>query len=257
MNKNRLVNVLTGLVEKKLAERLVDHFIRVRHDCATKTLERVSPGKFVEVFVQCLQWMSSERYEDQPNVDNYLKVKIENEKEIPESLRLCGSRIARAIYTMRNKRNIAHQGDVSSNTVDLQFIYQGAAWIMAEMVRCSSDIAMEEAGAIIRLLQVPVGTLVEEINGTRLVHAKVSVRVEILILLHSHYPDPVPTSDILKSLQNRRARSVKNRLVELRNEKFVFGDNKTGYTLTSTGYAVAIEQIERIDIDSWNQPATN
>lgn len=245
MNKNRLVNVLTGLVEKKLAEGLVDHFVRIRLDCTTKTLGRTSSGKFVEVFIQCLQWMSSGKYERQPNVDNYLRAQVENEKKLPEGLRFCGSRIARAIYTMRNKRNIAHQGEVNPNTVDLQFIYQAAAWIMAEMVRCSSYTSMEEAGAIIRLLQTPVGTLVEEIKGVRLVHAKVSVRVEILILLHSHYPDSVPVTDIMKSLRGRNVQSVRKRLGELRSEKFIFGDNKTGYQLTNTGYAEAISQVEQ------------
>ena len=246
MDKNRLTNALAGLVENSLANKLIDHFIKIQHDCATKTLERTSPGKFVEVFIQCLQWMSSGRYEDQPKVDNYLKAQVESQSGLPEGLRLCGSRIARAIYTMRNKRNIAHQGEVSPNTIDLQFIYQGTLWIMAEMVRCSSDVTMEEASAIIQLLQVPVGTLVEEIDGTRLIHAKVSVRVEILILLHSYYPGSVPIEDIVKSLQNRGVQSVKNRLGELRSGKFIFGDNKTSYRLTNTGYAEAISQITRI-----------
>jgi hypothetical protein len=47
---------------------------------------------------------------------------------------------------------------------------------------------VQEAGALIELIQAPVGTLVEEIDGTRLVHADVPVRTEILILLYSHYP---------------------------------------------------------------------
>lgn len=245
MDRN-LINALTVSVEKNLAEKLVEHFIKIQHDCATKTLERTSPGKFVEVFIQCLQWMSSGEYKRQPNVDSYLRSQVENEKKLPEGLRFCGSRIARAIYTMRNKRNIAHQGEVDPNAVDLQFIYWGAVWIVSEMVRCSSNVTMEEAGSIIRLLQVPVGTLVEEIDGVRLVHAKVSVRGEILILLHSYYPGLVSIADILKSLNDRSSHSVKNRLVDLRREKFLFGDNKTGYRLTNTGHVAAIEQIKQV-----------
>lgn len=53
----------------------------------------------------------------------------------------------------------------------------------------ATSLTMEQAGAVIELLQAPVGALVEEIEGTRTVHASVSVRAELLILMHSHYPD--------------------------------------------------------------------
>src|SRR5207249_2219977 len=105
-----------------------------------------------------------------------------------DGLRVCAARIARSIYTLRNKRNIAHKSDIDPNSFDLAFINQGASWIMAELLRNASGISMQEAGALIELVQAPVGTLVEEIDGTRLVHADVGLQGEVLILLHSHYP---------------------------------------------------------------------
>jgi hypothetical protein len=117
---------------------------------------------------------------------------------------------------------------------------------MAEMIRCASGITMEEAGALIELVQVPVGTLVEEIDGTRLVHADVSARTEILILLHSHYPDRVAMADILKTMSGRGAASVRSRLSELRGEKWIFGDGKAGYRLTAPGYAAAVAEIKQL-----------
>ena len=125
-------------------------------------------------------------------------------------------------------------------------MHQGAAWIIAELIRCASGITMEEAGALIELVQAPVGTLVEEIDGTRLVHADVSARVEILILLHSHYPDRVAVGDIRKTMYGRSAASVGSRLSELRNKKLIFGDAKTGYRLTTAGYTVSVTEIERL-----------
>ena len=89
---------------------------------------------------------------------------------------------------MRNKRNIAHKGEIDPNRADLEFTYHGAVWIMAELIRCATGVSMEEAGALIRLVKAPVGMLVEEIDGVRMVHAKVSVRSEILLLLHSQHP---------------------------------------------------------------------
>ena len=72
---------------------------------------------------------------------------------------------------------------------------------------------MEEAGKIIDLIQTPVGSLVEEIDGIRLVHADVSIRTELLILMHSHYPERIAATNINASLSARNASSIRSRLV--------------------------------------------
>jgi hypothetical protein len=146
-------------------------------------------------------------------------------------------RIARAVYTLRNKRNISHKGEVDPNTTDLAYIHQAAAWIMSELIRSATGITMEEAGTLIELVQAPVGTLIEDIDGVRLVHANgASVRTELLVLLRSRYPDRVPMEAILASLSHRGKASVQNRLGELRQDQLVHGDTKSGFRLTRPGY---------------------
>ena len=243
MNEVCLSQSLSGLVGQNLAEELTIDYLKLRQDCLTSTLERSSPGKFVETFVQCLQQMASGTYDLKPNVDGYLSKKAENESSLPEGLRICAPRVARSIYTFRNKRNIAHKNPVDPNTFDLALAHQGAAWIMAELLRSSSALSMEEAGRLIELMQVPVGTLVEEIDGTRLVHADVSIKIEILVLLHSHYPNYVPIRNILESLSARNTNSVKKRLHELCTDKLLYKNPNEGYKLTKAGYIAAIDEI--------------
>ena len=55
---------------------------------------------------------------------------------------------------------------------------------MAELVRNAQGLTMEEAGALIAQVQAPVGSLVEDVNGTRLIHAD-GIRVELLISGHA------------------------------------------------------------------------
>jgi len=248
MKKDALIAALGGYIGNTLAKELTEDFVKIRQDFATKTLERASCGKFVETFVQCLQYLSTNNYDNKPNVDDYLGRKAENEASLPEGLRICAARIARSVYTLRNKRNIAHKNEVDPNTFDLAYIYHGAAWIMAELIRNASGIGMEAAGKLIELLQVPVGTLVEEIEGTRLIHAAdASVRVQIQILLHSHYPDRVSVHSIVKSLHTEKEVSIKKRLVEMRGENLIFGDIQNGYKLTQTGYTAAIAAIQKLN----------
>ena len=197
----------------------------------------------METFVQCLQYMNTGAYDAKLSVDKYLANEVEN-TSLPDGLRICAARVARSMYTFRNKRNIAHKNDIDTNTHDLLFMHQSASWIMAELLRHATGVSMQEAGALVELLQAPVGALVEEIDGTRLVHADVSVRVELLILLHSYYPDPVPVETVIKGLSRRSAGSVRNRLRDLHTQKLAHGDTKSGYRLTGAGHAAAIVEIE-------------
>jgi hypothetical protein len=246
MDEARLAQALSGLVGDSLAKELVADLVKLRQDCSTGTLERASPGKFVETFVQCLQHIATGAHDDKPDVDNYLSRRVEGESCLLEGLRICGARIARAIYTLRNKRNIAHKNAVDPNTFDLTFVHQGAAWITAELLRNAASITMQEAGTLIELVQSPAGTLVEEIDGVRLVHADVPVRGEILILLHSHYPERVSRPDILKSMEARSPGSVRNRISELQSKKLLHGDAKMGYRLTQAGHKEAVGEIRRL-----------
>lgn len=246
MDHKRLAAALNSTLGPKLSEEIVSDFVKVRRDVVTRTLERPSAGKFVETFVQCLQHLTTGTYDEKPDVDAYLSRKVENEVALDEGLRVCAARVARAVYTLRNKRNIAHKNPVDPNVYDLALTHQGAAWIMSELLRLASGISMHEAGALIELVQAPVGSLIEDIGGTRLVHAKTSVRGQVLILLHSHYPDVVAVAQINASLSDRGEGSIKNRLSELRNEKLIFGDGKAGYRLTQAGVAAALDEISKL-----------
>jgi hypothetical protein len=248
MDEIRLRNALPPLLGPTLASELAADFVKLRQDCATATLERASPGKFVETFVQCLQQMAGGRYDPKPEVDTYLSKKVESEIALPEGLRICAARIARSIYTLRNKRNIAHKGAVDPNTFDLALAHQSAAWIMAELLRNGTGLTMQESGALIEMLQTPVGSLVEEIDGVRLVHADTSIRGEILILLHSYFPKAILITDITRSMKARSAGSIRNRLSELRTEKFLHGDGKAGFRLTQAGHAAAVAEIRQLQL---------
>ncbi len=245
MDEKRLSRAIESLVGKTLAREIAADFLKLRCDVATGTLERASAGKFVESFVQCLQAMSSGKHSGAPSVDDYLKNQVENDTTLPDGLRLCGSRVARSIYTMRNKRNIAHKGEIDPNRIDLEFTHHSAAWIMAELIRCATGITMEQAGALIELVRVPVGTLVEEIDGVRMVHAKVSIRLEILLLLHSQYPTPVTLVQLVEWVGKSTA-AIRARLSELRKQRLIVGNSNKGFKLTSTGYTTASGEAQRL-----------
>jgi hypothetical protein len=58
--------------------------------------------------------------------------------------------------------------------------------------------------------------------GDRLiVHADLKVEDEVLVVLGNHYPDPVATSEVARSMDRRRRGSVANALTKLWKEKLL------------------------------------
>jgi Protein of unknown function (DUF3800) len=159
---------------------------------------------------------------------------------------VCVARIARSIYTLRNKRNIAHKNEVDPNTFDLAYIHHASSWIMAEFIRTATGISMEGAGRLIELVQAPVDDLVEEIDGTRIIHADVNIKTEVMILLRSHHPDRVALDAIKSALSRRNPGTLGNQIRELIEEKYVDGNSKKGYRLTQPGYRLVSERIRQL-----------
>jgi hypothetical protein len=245
MNRQALIDLLSKKTPAILAENLVDCFLQIRQDVQTGVLERAQPGKFVEYIVQVLDFLETRTFPEKPDVDLFLRTLENRASPLDDGLRICASRIARSTYSLRNKRNIAHIGTVDPNIYDLRYIFSAAQWIMAELVRVIGQSTMEQAGKLIEQINSPVMLLVEEIQGKRIVYGNLSTREEILVLLHSIYPDPKTTEWIVDNLERTDSRSVGLRIRELWREKMLGGDRDKGYVLTQPGFQEAIRIISK------------
>ena len=246
MDKIKLAQAIERLVGRELAEQLMSDFAKLRQDVHAGTLEQTSAGKFVESFVDCLVQISGEHVSNSTGVDRYLNDVVVHKEAVPEGLRVCGSRVARAIYTLRNRRNIVHKNDIDPNKVDLEFTYHAAAWIVAELIRAASDkTTMEEAQRLIDIVMAPVYPLVDEFDDELTVQANVTARVQVLILLHRKYPEPAYLQQLYtwtKCLPS----TVRSTLHKMGNDSLVIGNSRKGYRLTSRGYTVAVGKIVEI-----------
>lgn len=234
MQKSELVLALEGLISTPLAEDLVDQFLLIRQDVLAKTLGRSAPGKFVETFVQILDQIGTGTYSMAPNVDKSL-LACESRTQLDEGLRICAARTARAMYSLRSKRNIVHTGPVDPNEWDLRFLHAGAQWILAELVRLSKNITMDEAGRLVAQIELPVGDLVEDFGENKLVLSNsMTVKEEVLLLMAAKYPDPV-TTNWLKGSINRKSHSSVTKSVGLLWKDRAIQKTGESYVLTGIG----------------------
>lgn len=225
----------------ELADDLVAQFLDMRRDVATATLGRSSPGKFVETVVQVLQAMENAgAYEVQPKVDTYLKNIESRSSTLPDGLRICAARLARSMYALRSKRNIVHKAQIDSGRYDLQLLYAGAQWILAELLALASGVNGDVAAGLVAEVQLPAGELVEAIDGRKIVHAEMSVREEALVLLMTAYPEPITGTELSRSMDRRNPGSVRAMVGELWKEKLVHRGADRKIVLTEPGLRAAI-----------------
>ncbi|HHT9112637.1 MAG: hypothetical protein HZA47_07540 [Planctomycetes bacterium] len=235
MNHKDLITELSKYIDNKLATDLVYEFLEIRKEIKAGILGRSSCGKFIETVVQVLQYLNNSHYDENPNVDFYLKNLESQNTAINDDFKICCSRIARSCYTLRNKRNIAHKGSVDPNIYDLRYIYTSAQWILSEIVRQVITSSMTLAGRMIEFIQIPVSTVVEDFGDRRLVYGNLSIEQELLVLLHSYYPENVSRQTLTKSLDRRSTSAISNSLNTLWNKKLVHED-KSDYKLTQEGF---------------------
>jgi hypothetical protein len=236
-----LIQELAKKLPQKLAEDLVSDFVQLRQDVATRTLGGSSGGKLVETVVQCVQFLETGKHEAKPNIEGYLVSVESRPSALDDGLRICGARIARGMYSIRSKRNILHKGEVDTNSIDLNYLLHGTQWLVTELLRNTSSMKMEEAGRLVEMVNAPVGAIVQDFGGVRLVLADVEVPDEIVLLLHSHYGERLMTAQILASLKRRKEKTVRNALAGLYRKKLVEGNGKDGFTLTLKGFDRAVE----------------
>jgi hypothetical protein len=228
-----------------LAKDLISEFLEIRKDLQTQTLGRASAGKFIETAVQILEFLEVGSYSNQPSVDAYLKNLESRSSNLNDDLRITLSRIARATYTLRNKRSILHKGQVDTNIYDLKFIYACAQWILTEIVRQFITNDIHKAGEIVEFIQLPVSSIVETIDGRKIVHANLSVKQEILVVLYSYYPSRLTELEIGKSLDRRAKTSIYKSLKILWTEKLIH-ENLKLYTLTQSGFTEAEAILKKV-----------
>jgi hypothetical protein len=155
------------------------------------------------------------------------------------------SRVARATYTLRNKRNILHKGQIDPNIYDLRFIYSCAQWIFTEFIRQYVTSDIHKAGEIVEFIQLPVSSIIESIDDRKIIHADLSVKDEILVALYGFYPEKISIVELCKSLDRRVKNSVYKGIKSLWEEKLVHEKNKS-YTLSQSGFIKAQEILKSV-----------
>jgi Mn-dependent DtxR family transcriptional regulator len=244
MKSDDIVRLLTNRLPQKLSEELVSYFFETRNDLFAGHLGRASPGKFVEALVQALEYLETNAHTNSPKVDEFLRQLESRTTTLPDGLKICCSRVGRAIQAFRNKRSIAHKNAIDPSLTDLKYVFAAMQWILCELIReTGGNIGSVEAA--LKYVSSEPGSIIEDFGTRKLVLVQLPIEQEILILLLHSDSGKIVRNEILKSIDRVAKQSVLNAVGKLWKKKQIERIGNSEIQITALGRKEALEAIKR------------
>jgi|GEM_PF-1133721 len=236
-------------VDEGIINRLIEEYKEVKKAQFLNNYEGVihHAGKFSEVILGLIENKVSGQginldkihfgnlYE---KIKNYPKSNAED-----EILTLAIPEVAKSVYTLRNKKDVAHVKTVDPNLIDSVYCVASCDWMLSELALLLLKVDEKEAYELIRSVLEKKIPLIEEFeDGTIVILKKdLSRSDEILLTLYYHYPRRLPNSD-LKNILKLPSKSIYVYLKHLEGEKLIHRTEE-GSKLTQLGIKYVEENL--------------
>lgn len=134
----------------------------------------------------------------------------------------------RSIYNLRNKRGVGHLSEVNPNIIDSTFILNACNWILAEIIRIKSELAIEDCKKIINgLVERNLPIIYDNNDIIRVLDTSLNTKQQLLLILY-HRGDLVTVEELLIYTEYSNSSVFKNKILkDLHKKRFIEYRNNT------------------------------
>ncbi len=190
--KQILKNELSKKIHQKIVLELLKEYADVQNDFSTNDNIKIlaSSGRFVEMTFAAISYISDNILLDLNNVEvdklyNKKKNMPRNKSGEEDLLYLEIPKVARAIYTIRNKKRGMHRKDLDAIVQDRIFIKYSIDWILSSFIFLFHTKSDKEIQGIIETIVQKKIPLVEEFeDGGMMVLKKLTFIQKLLVILY-------------------------------------------------------------------------
>jgi len=184
----------TGFLAAGLPSDLVTEVIAAYEEAKTRFHRRdyrpssVEGARFSEAVIRVIEWATTGTYTPvggnlPKSVPNMIK-QFESVAAVDDGLRIHIPRTLQAVYDIRNKRNVAHLGNIEIGLQDSGLVVHILDWVMTELVRLYHNVPAAEAQKIIEDIVKKEVAAIQVINGFPRLLKDVPGTDHILLLLY-------------------------------------------------------------------------
>lgn len=246
---------LKDLLLKRYSADIVDALIKSYQEIESNYALRkwkaseLDAGHFVEAVRRIIEFELFGSFTPLSNkIENFSDGVMKRYEQAPgdESFRLLIPRILKSVYNIRNKRGVGHISTVSPNEMDSTYILYSVKWVIAEIVRLTSNLSIEETQKLIDdIVEREVELLWSYEGTTRVLDHKVDARSQVLILLYAMSPQSVSSLQMQIEYKNTtNFRKILNRLHDKRYIEYI--PNDAACIITTKGIREAEDIIKKL-----------
>ncbi len=200
---NKIHRNLASNIDPILVEKLLHHYKILKDEFFLGHFEKcqLQSGKFVEIIIRILEFLITGNYTPFNRTINLDRItaQVQNAQTLKDSIRINIPRTLRTIYDIRNRRGVAHVGEIDPNLIDSNYVVSACDWIVAEILRIYHVDKIEEVKLIIDTIFTHEIPIIQEFEDDLIVlESKLSVAKKILIILYQKYPNYVSIENLKK-----------------------------------------------------------
>lgn len=224
-------SILKGAYDTSLVDKLLTSYKEIEESYVLGRWKpsELNAGHFVECIRRILElelFSTFIPFRQSLNRFNDVELKRYETGSGHDSFRLLIPRILKSVFNIRNKRGVAHIGDINPNEMDSTYILHSVKWVLAEIVRLKSQLSIQGTQKILNEITEHHIELLWKENGIkRVLDSKIRTKDQILIVLLDSSPQKVTELQKITEYQNNvNFRKVilhklhKERLIELDND---------------------------------------
>lgn len=229
MEINDIKNILINEYPEALINNVLECYLKTLAEYRKCNWKYVGTeiGQFIENCIRILEYKLNNSYTPLcQTLSNFNEKELRNleSKSGQVEYRIIIPRLLYSSYAIRNKRGVIHTSHINPNYMDATLLINNAKWILAELVRLSSNIDFDKANELINSIISKENNIIWEINGKiRILNTKIDTQNKILCLLY--YKDNQTNSFLCDMLEYKNFSRFKDILKKLHKERFIEYDN--------------------------------
>lgn len=247
MEANQIQNLLKKEIPEELVEHLLEHYQKANNEFLKENWDYVGNeiGKFIEVAFRIVQNKTLKQYtlmnEKLPIITEKFLKEFEQSNNCNEEYRIIIPRVLYSMYCIRNKRGMIHINNINPNRMDASYLINSSKWILAELIRITSNIDFEIAMKIIDdILHKTIPYVWKNNDIVRVLNTKLNVKEKILILLYSE--DKMSFEKLFNCIEYKNKTIFKKYILELHKSRYIEFDSNEQCIILPNG----IKYIEEI-----------